>query len=93
MRQRHEGRWTSPVEPRTCDRGPLPRRRTENKGFGVPPGACPRPNRDRFDRRCGETTRSTHLQLIKAAFVAVLKTRSIGSTWQQRERERESNAN
>ena len=39
--------------------------------------------------RCGETTLFTHLQLIKAAFVAVLGTRSVGRTWLQRERERE----
>ena len=37
--------------------------------------------------RCGETTRFTYLQLIKAAFVAVLETRSVGSTWLQRERD------
>ena len=30
----------------------------------------------------------THLQLIKAAFVAVLETRSVGSTWPQRDREK-----
>ena len=36
--------------------------------------------------QCGEITRFTHLQLIKAAFVVVLETRSIGSTWLQRER-------
>ena len=36
--------------------------------------------------RCGEITMFTHLQLIKAAFVAVLETRSVGSTWPQRER-------
>ena len=28
------------------------------------------------------------MQLIKAAFVAVLETRSVGSTWLQREREK-----
>ena len=38
-------------------------------------------------RRCGETTWFTHLQLIKAAFLAVLETRSVGSTWLQRERD------
>ena len=38
---------------------------------------------------CGEIMLFTHLQLIKAAFVAVLETRSVGSTWLQRERERE----
>ena len=37
--------------------------------------------------RCGETMWFTHLQLIKAAFLAVLETRSIGSTWLQRERD------
>ena len=46
---------------------------------------------ERRQERCGETTRFTHLQLIKAAFVAVLETRSVGSTWLQRERERYSN--
>ena len=35
--------------------------------------------------------RGSHLQLIKAAFVAVLETRSVGSTWLQKERERNSN--
>ena len=38
--------------------------------------------------RCGETTRFTHLQLIQAAFVAVLETRCAGSTWLQRKREK-----
>ena len=43
--------------------------------------------------RCGGTTLFTQLftqlQLIKAAFVAVLETRSVESAWLQRERERE----
>ena len=30
----------------------------------------------------------SHMQLIIAAFVAVLETRSVGSTWQKREREK-----
>ena len=33
--------------------------------------------------RCGEIMRFAHLQLIKAAFVAVLETMSVGSTWLQ----------
>ena len=40
-----------------------------------------------MEYRCGETTLFTHLQLIKAAFLAVLETRNVGSTWLQRERE------
>ena len=43
--------------------------------------------------RCCEITMFTHLQLIKAPFVAVLETRSVGSTWLHREGERERDSN